>query len=136
MKRLVGLAVLAVGLATVPTHAQAVHAAAGGGASAPTAGGGGLSGGGGFSGGFGGGNRLVSYPLALFSVTSVSGSQQEYVPSIFVSYDNAIATGQRLLDTSPLTVAEAARQQANTRPDKAKVALVQDHNGKAVIVSQ
>ena len=136
MRRLVGLAVLVMALATVPTHAQTVHVAAGGAASPPAAGGGGLGGGSGFSGGFGGGNRLTSYPLTWFSTTSVSGSQEEYVPSIFVSYDSAIATGQRMLDAPPLTVADAARQQQSTRREKTKIALVQDHYGKAVIVSQ
>jgi hypothetical protein len=134
MKHLVAMAVLTLGL-VVPTHAQAVHAAAGGGATSPTANGTGW-GSGGLGGGFAPGNRLASYPLTLFSVTSVSGSQQEYVPSIFVSYDRAIAEGQSELDTPPRTVAEAARQQARAHAEKAKVALVQNEDGKAVIVSQ
>jgi hypothetical protein len=136
MKRLIGLAVLAVGL-VVPTHAQTVHAAAGGGAANSLAsGGGGWGGGGGLSGGFTAGAPLAHYPLTRFSMTSVSGSQQEFVPSVFVSYDKAVAEGQNLLDTPPLTVAEAARRQGNTHSEKAKIALVQDNNGKAVTVSR
>jgi len=134
MKRLIGFAVLAAGLA-VPTHAQTVHAAAGGAASLPASNGGGWGiGGGGLGGGSSVGNKPVNYPPTLFSVTSVSGSQQEYVPSVFVSYDRAVAAGQDALDTPSLTVAEAARRKANAPPDKAKVTLVQDDYGRAVIV--
>jgi len=132
MKRMIALAVLAVGLA-VPIHAQTGHLVAGGGASSVSA-----SGGGGWgSGGFGGGStasRPLNYPLTHFNVASVSGSQQEYVPSVFVSYDKAIATGQTVLDTPPMTVAEASRQLGNVRAEKAKVALVQDDYGRVIIV--
>jgi len=110
MKRLMTLAVFAVGLA-LPTHAQTAHAAAGG-AAIPLA----STGGGGWGGGagYGGGSRPVSHPPTQFNTTSVSGSQNEYVPSVFVPYDRAVATGQNALDTPPPTVAEAARQQSNT----------------------
>lgn len=130
MKRLIALAVLAVGVA-VPTHAQTIHAAAGGGSSSVPAAGGGV-GGGGFSGGFGG--VAVHNPSAHFSVTSVSGSPQEFVPSTFVSYDKAVAEGQNVLDTPEPTVAEAARKQGDTHAEKAKLALVQNYYGKAIIV--
>jgi hypothetical protein len=132
MKRMIALAVLAVGLA-VPVHAQTGRVAAGGGASSVSP-----SGGGGWgSGGFGGGStasRPLNYPLTHFSVASVSGSQQEYVPSVFVSYDQAIATGQTVLDTPPMTVAEASRHLGDMRPEKAKVAFVQDDAGRVIIV--
>jgi hypothetical protein len=134
MKHMIALAVLTVGLA-IPSHAQTVHAAAGGSASLPATSGGGW-GSGGMGGGSSAGNKLMSYPPTLFNVTSVSGSQQDYVPSMFVSYDRAIAAGQKALDTPPRTVAEAAREHANTRPEKAKLALVQNDHGKAVIVGQ
>jgi len=132
MKRMIAFAVLAAALA-VPIHAQNGHAPAGGGASSVSA-----SGGGGWgSGGFGSGstaNRAVNYPLTRFNVASVSGSQQEYVPSVFVPYDKAIATGQTVLDTPPVTVAEASRQLGTMRQEKAKVALVQDDYGRVIIV--
>ncbi|HXX70763.1 MAG TPA: hypothetical protein VEI55_00610 [Candidatus Acidoferrum sp.] len=132
MKRLMALGVLTVGL-TLPTHAQTAHTAAGGAANLPTSNG---SGGWGGGGGSTAGSRPVSHPRAQFNTTSVSGSQNEYVPSVFVSYDRAIATGQNALDTPPPTVAEAARQQSNTHPEKAKLALVQDIHGRAMVISQ
>jgi hypothetical protein len=137
MRHLIGLAVLALGL-VVPTHAQAMRSAASGTAN-PTSSGSGSGGGGGLGGGFSGGSiggRLTYYPLARFSVTTVSGTQQDYVPSTFVSYDQAVATGQNELDMPPLTVAAAARQQANTHPEKAKIAVMQDDRGKVIIVSR
>ncbi len=132
MKRLMALGVFAVGL-VLPTHAQTAHTAAGGAANSPSANGGGGWGGGG---GYGGGSRPVSHPPTQFSTTSVSGTQNEYVPSVFVSYDRAIAKGQNALDTPPPTVAEAARQQSNTHAEKAKLALVQDIYGKAMVIPQ
>jgi len=132
MKRLMALGVFAVGL-VLPTHAQTTHIASGGAAN-PLAsnGAGGWGGGGGYS----GGSRLMSYPRTQFNTTGVSGSQNEYVPSVFVPYDRAIAKGQNALDTPPPTVAEAARQQNNTHPEKAKLALVQDIYGKAMVIPQ
>lgn len=132
MKRLIVLGLFAVGLA-LPTHAQTAHIAAGGAANPLTSNGGGGWGGGV---GYGAASRPVSHPPAQFSTTSVSGSQNEYVPSVFVSYDRAIAKGQNALDTLPPTVVEAARQQSNTHPEKAKLALVQDIYGKAMVVPQ
>lgn len=132
MKRLMALGVFAVGL-VLPTHAQTTHSAAGGAANAlPSNSGGGWGGGGGYS----GGSRPVSHPPTQFNTASVSGSQNEYVPSVFVPYDRAMAKGQSVLDTPPPTVAEAARQQGNTHPEKAKLALVQDIYGKARVVPQ
>jgi len=133
MNRFMALGVLAVGLA-LPTHAQTVHTAAGGAANPQTSNGGG--GGWGGSGGFGGGSRPVNHPPTQFNTTSVSGSQNDYVPSVFICYDRAIATGQDALKTPPPTVAEAARQQSNTHAEKAKLALVQDIYGKARVVPQ
>ena len=133
MRRMIAWAVLAVGLA-VPTHAQTGHVVAGGGAGSVSASGGGGGWGGG---GFGGGStasRLLSYPLTHFNVASVSGSQQEYVPSVFVSYDEAIATGQTVLDTPPMTVAEASRQMGTMRQERAKVAFLQDGSGRVILV--
>jgi hypothetical protein len=131
MKRIIALAVLAVALAQ-PVHAQTGHVSAGGGASSVSASSGGGWGGGGFGGSTA--NKPLSYPLTHFNVASVSGSQQEYVPSIFVSYDKAIATGQTELDTPPMTVAEASRELSNVRQAKAKVAWVQDDYGRVIIV--
>jgi len=132
MKRFIALGVFAVGL-SLPTYAQTVRTAAGGAAN-PLA----FSGGGGWGGGGGsnGGSRPVSRPPTQFNTTSVSGAGNDYVPSVFVSYERAIAKGQDALYTPPPTVAEAARQLSNSHPEKARLALVQDIHGKAMVVSQ
>jgi hypothetical protein len=130
MKRLIGLAILAVAVA-VPAHAQSTHPAAGGTTFTTNGSAGSLGGGGGFGGS--GGSKLASVPPAHFNVTSASGSQS-YEPSTFLSYDQAVAAGKTVLDTPPPTVAEAARQQASAHTEKAKVALVQDDYGRAIIV--
>lgn len=129
-KRFLGLAILAAGLA-VPAHAQVSRGfAAGNPTSSPS-----FSGGGGFGGGYSaGGIKLPSYPVACLGVTSVSGSQQDYVPSTFVAYDKALAEGRAILSAPPKSVAEAAREQGSSRTEKAKLALVQDDYGNAVIV--
>jgi len=137
MKRLLGLGILAAGLA-VPAHAQAFHggASAGGTSNSLPINGGAGGFGGGFGGGLSGGNRLSAYPLANFNVAAVSGIQAEYIPSTFVSYDQAVAEGREILTTPPKTLVQAAHDQANAHPNKAKFALVQDRNGNAVIVTR
>lgn len=139
MKRFLGLAILAAGLA-VPAHGQMSHSVSGGSAASSAtsnSGGGGSYGGAGFGGGLsGGGTRLASYPVAHFGVASVSGSQQDYVPSTFVAYDKALAEGRDILANPPKSVVEAAQAQASTHTEKAKLALVQDDYGNAIVVSR
>lgn len=135
MRRLFGLAVLAAGL-TVPVQAQISHATAASSTAGSTTSGG--SGGGGFSGGSGGGfssggSKLPSYPVAHFNVTSVSGSQQDYIPSTFVSYDDAVAAGRAILDAPPKSLDQVARESGSSHRQMAKLKLVQDANGKPVI---
>jgi hypothetical protein len=135
IKRFLGLAILGMGLA-VPAHAQVSHGFAAGGAASPLN----LNnaGGGGFGSGLGGNSmgrgKLTDYPKARFGVASVSGTQHDYVPSTFVSYDKALAEGRAVLATPPQSPAEAARQQVTAHTEKAKLALVQDDYGNAVIV--
>jgi hypothetical protein len=131
MKRLMGLAVLALSVA-VSAHAQATHTVTVAGQASTMIN---ASGGGGW--GFGGGSarsRPPSSPPAVFRVTSISGSHESYEPSTFVSYDQALRVGKNLIDTPPPSVAEAARQQASAHPQKAKLALVQDADGRAQLV--
>lgn len=135
MKRFLGLAILAAGLA-VPAHAQMSHSVSAGGAAntLTSNGGGGGYGGGGLGGGSSSGNKLTNCPRAQFSVAAVSGTQQDYVPSTFVSYDKAVAEGRNILAAPPKSIVEAAHEQAEAHAEKAKLALVQDYNGNAVVV--
>jgi hypothetical protein len=66
-------------------------------------------------------------------MTSASGAQ-DYVPSTFLPFDKAVVAGQTLIETPAPTVADAARQQTSAHMEKAKIALVQDDYGRAIIV--
>jgi len=127
MKRFIGFAILVMGLA-VSAHAQ-THAVASSAGSQTAAGGGG---------GFGGGSASASRPTNSapkhFDMTSASGSEQSYVPSTFLSYDEAITAAENVLELPAPTVAEVARQRAGARTEKAMVALVQDEYGRAILV--
>jgi hypothetical protein len=68
-------------------------------------------------------------------MTSASGSPENYVPSTFLSYEQALVAAQGLPDAPPPAVAEVARQQAGAaHGERAKVALVQDGQGRAIIL--
>jgi hypothetical protein len=126
MKRLLGLAVLALGLA-VPAHAQFAGNSVG--ASGSIGSGGGLNGGGGF-------RHITSYPRAVFATTIVSGTETDFEPSAFVSYDVAVAEGRAVMAFKERSVVEVAREVRSTRGVRARVAFVQDVNGDPVIVLQ
>lgn len=127
MKYLVGFAVLALGFA-MPAYAQG-HAAGGGGTSLPVYGGGAGTGGS----GLGGGTMLPHYSRARFQVTAVSGSEIDYTPSTFVSYNSAVTKGNVALASIPETLGQAAQLNRETPRVKAKFSLVQDNHGNAII---
>ena len=136
MKRVLGLAIAVAALA-LPAHAQASKGAPPASAASPITSNNGSGGGGssGFSGGGSvGGSHLSAYPRRQFGVASVSGTQQDYVPSTFVAYDQALAEGRDILSNPPKTVVEAAHAQVAAPAGKAKFAFVQNANGDAVIV--
>ncbi len=94
-------------------------------------------GGGGFSGGGSiGAAGITKFPRTQFGVAAVSGSLQDYIPSTFVAYDEALAEGRDLLANSPKTVVEAAHNQAPSSAQKARIALIQDVNGNPIIVAR
>ena len=121
MKKLLFLAVLVIGC-SVPAFGQ--H---GGGTAGPSSNGGGGGYGGGFgSGSFGGGGVLPSCPPTQFAVVAVSGSNAEWEPSTFVSFEKAVAFGKQVIVIENRTVAQAARENNAARREKARVAVVQD----------
>jgi hypothetical protein len=99
MKRLLGLAILALGLA-VPAHAQFAGNSVG--AAGSIGSGGGLNGGGSSS-------HMISYPRAVFATAIVSGTDIDFKPSAFVSYDVAVAEGRAALAFRERSVVEVAR---------------------------
>ena len=134
MKRLLGLAVLILGL-SVPAHAQSRSAVVPAGST-----GGVVSNGGGGYGGGGGGvsdfHTLPSVPSTTFRSTAVSGSDATFEPSSFLPYKEAIAVGQDILNAQHESVAEAAAENNRTRKSKAKAVIVENAAGDPVITEQ
>jgi hypothetical protein len=131
MKRFIGLAAF-VALLSAPAHAQ--NKAIGVSSSNPITGSS-YSGGGGGGGGLGSSSsgRLPRYPPAQFAVNAVSGTEEAYNPSTFLSYDQAIAAG-KAANAGTKSLAETAVENSNTQKAKAKVAFVQDADGNVVAI--
>jgi len=134
MKKLVGMAIVA-GCLALPAHAQVSRATPSSAGMTPSASNQG-GGGGGYSGGFSGGTKLPSYPCTRFGVASVSGSLQDFTPSTFLAYDQALAEGRDILANPPKPVGEVAHLQPSAPLQRAKLALIQDANGHPVIVAR
>jgi hypothetical protein len=134
VKRICGLAALILWL-SIPAHAQ--HAM--GGSSNGVANASGWAGSGGGSGsGSGQVNfpSLPSYPQHEFLMTNVSGTKADFTPSTFLDYDQALTEGRTALASRLRTLAEIAKQNRESKPAKAKIAILQDANGRAFLASQ
>ena len=70
--------------------------------------GGGYGGGGGY--GFGGYNALPHYATALNQVILVQGTDGDYFPSTFVSFDEAVKMGEEALSYKPKSLGEVAAE--------------------------
>lgn len=62
----------------------------------------------------------------------VSGTNTEFVPSMFMSYDKALAKGVADLAAKPKTLAEVARENRKEQRAKAQTSFVQGADGKPV----
>lgn len=136
MKRLLGLAILTLGLA-LSAGAQSNGRAFSGGSS-PTgtggSGGGGSIGGGGLS-GVSSFTTLPSRPPATFGSAAISGNDADFVPSTFLPFEKAVAAGQAMLDAEHASVADTARANSATPKTKARVALVENAVGDPVMAT-
>jgi hypothetical protein len=135
MKRLLGLAILTLGLA-LSANAQSGGRSFGGGTAGPSNGtnGGGGGGGGAISGGVGF-STLPGHPAASFAATSISGTDAEFVPSTFLPFESAVAAGKAALDAEHASVAQVAEANSRAPKAKAKFALIEDATGNAVIAT-
>jgi len=80
---------------------------------------------------------LPSYAPHTYIVTGVSGTAEDYTPSTFLTFDEAVAEGTATY-APPKTVAEVAadmRAEKEAR-EKAKVIVEQDTRGKVVLVNK
>lgn len=62
----------------------------------------------------------------------ISGTNTEFVPSMFMSFDKALAKGVADLAVKPKTLAEVAQENRKEQRAKAQTSFVQDANGKLV----
>jgi len=99
--------------------------------------GGGSGGSGGSAGGAGSGGAsfspLPSYPRTNFAATAISGTETDFVPSTFLPYESAVAAGQAALTAQHASVVQAASANSSAPKAKAKLTLIEDATGKAVI---
>jgi hypothetical protein len=99
---------------SLPVHAQSHMSLSGGNAnSASPSNGGGGGGGGGYSSGGGGGSgitALPSSPRAQFSYGYAHGSDADFAPSSFLSYDDAVKLGESVLAAKPRSLGEVAAE--------------------------
>jgi hypothetical protein len=133
MKYLFGAAVLIL-MASMPTSAQGYYGNYGSVGGGPSLNGGSsLNSRSGWSGpGF---HNFSTAPVAQFHMTVEFGSQ-DFIPSTFVPFAQAVERGRALNTSKPKTLAEAAAEYRATIKPKAEVAFVQDDSGKAIMVAK
>jgi hypothetical protein len=134
MKKSIGIAAFVL-IFSIPAHGQGVR----GGVGMSTQGA--LTNSGGGGGGFGGGlsassgGRLSSTPPAHLAMKEVTGGDPSYVPSTFLTFEQAVAEGNAE-SVREKTVAEAAAENNAARKARARLAFEQDNGGRVVSVSQ
>jgi hypothetical protein len=136
MNKILGVAILGM-IFTVPAHAQRSMANASG-----PSGNGSISGGTAGSGGPGGGGgspgsvsfrTLPEVPPAQFDAIRVSGSKDEFVPSSWTQFESGLAEGRAQLARQQKSLGEIADENRETEKPKAKLIIVQDADGRAII---
>jgi len=74
-------------------------------------------------------------PPTHFNVTSVTGTDADFTPSSFRTFEQAVAEGKAALAARARTVAQIADENSKAQKAKAKLAIVQDNSGKLVFTS-
>ena len=73
-----------------------------------------------------------SLPNAPSAMLVISGTNTEFEPSLFMSYDKAVAKGVADLAVKPKTLAEVAQENRKEQRVKAQLTFTQDANGKLI----
>jgi hypothetical protein len=136
MNKILAVAILGV-IFTVPAHAQRSMA----GSLGPSGAGyiqGGTAGSGGPGGGGGGGgtvsfHTLPAVPPTQFDAIRVSGSNDDFVPSSWTDFEKGLAIGRAQLSVEQKTLGEIAEENREIEKPKAKLTIVQDGDGRAII---
>lgn len=143
MKKLLSLAIFCV-IFSVPAHAQRSMAGTLGpnGAGYIPGGIGGSGSGGGYGGYGGAGGGTVSFhtlpeiPPTQFNAIDVSGEKAEFIPSSWTDFERGLARGRAELSAERKTLGQIAAENRHVEKAHAKLAIVQDANGNAIIQRQ
>ena len=135
MDKVLGVVILGL-LFSAPVRAQHSMAAAVGPNGAGSMIGG--TGGSGGAGPVGGGGSVAFHTLApvaptQFQMVDVSGGSGDFVPSSWTQFEQGLATGRAQLEARRETLGEVADQYRHADKPKAKLAIVQDAVGNAII---
>jgi len=142
MKKLLSLAIFCV-IFSVPAHAQRSMAGTLGpngasyipGGIAGSGGGGGYGGYGGTAGGSVSFHTLAAIPPAQLNTVDVSG-EQGFIPSSWTDFEKGLARGRAELNAEHKTLGEIAAENRKLEKPKAKLEIVQDASGRAIIRRQ
>ena len=114
MKRILVLGVLILGC-SVSAHAQGFGGSLGGSLNGPSF------------------PTLVSTPPAHFAVSRVGGTDADFIPSSFRSFDQAVAEGKAILAAQARTLVQIAEENSKAQKAKARLVIVQDASGNVIL---
>ena len=132
MKKLLSFAILGL-FFSLPARAQKTTMSGGLGPTAGGAGGGGAVGSGSGTVGF---HTLPNYPRTQFQAIDVSGTAYDFTPSSWTSFNAGLAQGQAALAARARSLADVAAETRHSERPKAKLIIMQDAFGNAVIQRQ
>jgi hypothetical protein len=79
---------------------------------------------------------LPHYAPSSPGIIELSGTYSDFFPSIFLTFDKAVAKGNAWNAQPPKTVVEAARENRAAVKPRATAMFEQDAHGKAVLVKK
>jgi hypothetical protein len=82
----------------------------------------------------GAGHILQAYPALSNSITYATGPA-DFVPSTFMSYDQAVAAGRAAIAEHTKSLGEVAKESRDREKNKAKMVIEQDSDNRVVPVT-
>jgi hypothetical protein len=136
MNKILGLAIMGLFI-SMPANAQrSMVGTLGSGASGIAGGTGGSQGGSSAGGGSAAFHTLAAVPPTQFQIIDVSGVSGEFTPSSWIQFEKGLAEGQAQLAARRKSLAEVATEYRRTERPRAKLTIIQDSVGNAVILRQ
>ena len=72
-------------------------------------------------------------PPTRFAVTHVAGTDADFTPSSFRTFEQAVAEGKAALAAKSRTLAQIADENNKAQKAKARLAIMQDASGKVIL---